>query len=298
MKLITHQIFSFLAIVEHGSLTAAADKLGINKSSVTEHLQQLEASLQVKLLNRTTRRQNLTPTGKKFYERCVELHHLSANTLEEISEGIVEASGKLCITAPNAIVNSLVAPAIGKLLTQSPKIEPELIVTDERLNLMERNIDLALTIGDLPDSSYIAKRITTFTENIFISTDLLDTYSEKPDELSVDHLPKELAYIMQKWERNTKKKLPELPSSLKDKFAVNNALAVDSIHAVRDLILNNVGIGLLPELFVKEEINAKKLTPLFPDSDAKEVPIYAVHPYGRKAPLAVKQMINTLLEQQ
>ena len=163
------QMSVFAHIVEAGSITAAAESLQLSKSVVSQHLKSLETDIGVALLKRTTRRQTLTTAGEKFYEQCRKLNDVANSAWTEAQDSLREPQGKVRITAPNALMGALVAPAIGELLSRYPKLEPELISSDSQLNLFEDNIDLAIRVGRSPQSNVKQRRIGEFRDVLCMS---------------------------------------------------------------------------------------------------------------------------------
>jgi DNA-binding transcriptional LysR family regulator len=148
---------TFVRIADEGSLTAAARALGSSLPAVVRSLAGYEASLGVRLFNRTTRRISLTEEGKQHLENC--RHVLAA--LEEseaaLSAGASEPAGHLTITAPVLFGQMHVAPAVTRFLKQHPKVRCSVVLLDRVVNLLEEGMDLGIRIGALEDSSLIAQ---------------------------------------------------------------------------------------------------------------------------------------------
>jgi len=153
------QMSVFAYIVETGSITAAAESLDLSKSVVSQHLKSLETELGIILLKRTTRRQALTSAGKHFYKSCKELNQVANHAWLEAQETLTVPQGHIRITAPNALMETLVTPVIGKLLQQYPKLELELISNDHHLDLLSAGIDLAIRVGASRESMLKQRRV-------------------------------------------------------------------------------------------------------------------------------------------
>lgn len=147
---------TFVRIVEAGSLTGAAERLGSSLTAVVRSLATLEQALGVRLLNRTTRRIALTDEGREYFERC---RHLLAE-LEEAENALTDRrltpSGRLAITAPVMFGRLHVAPMVTEFLAAYPEMRAELLLLDRVIDLLEEGIDLAIRIAPLPDSSLVA----------------------------------------------------------------------------------------------------------------------------------------------
>ncbi len=293
--LIANQIRIFLAIVESGSITAAANKLNMGKSGVSDALKYLESSLGVLLLVRTTRRQRLTPLGETFYRRCRALNDLSTATLEEVSEHLAEPIGPLRVTSPHAMTEYCVAPVLAELLEKFPRLVPELVIDDKRLDLIERNIDLALTVGEMPDSEFKARRVGTLKDILCASPEFLERHNlNPPTESTVDGL-QNLSYIANHWEgAEISHTLITRQGSKATTFHFNKVATVSTVNAVYALIKHGAGVGILPHFFLREKVDTGELVELLPNYEPHTSSIYAIHPYGSVPPLGVRTMIEAI----
>jgi len=150
---------TFAAIVDRGSLTAAADALGSSLPAVVRQLAALEAALGVRLLNRTTRRLSLTQDGRLYLERARRILADLDDADRMLGAEQVEPSGTLSVTAPVLFGQMHVAPAVTAFLQRHPRMRVNLLLLDRVVNLVEEGIDLAIRISHLPDSSLVAQTI-------------------------------------------------------------------------------------------------------------------------------------------
>ena len=125
------QMSIFAHIVEQGSVSAAANKLELSKSVLSQHLKALEQELGVVLIKRTTRRQMLTTAGEAFYQSCRDINNIASLAWEHAQEFQLEPIGRFRISAPTALMDILVTPVVAKLMKRYPKLKPELIRTNE-----------------------------------------------------------------------------------------------------------------------------------------------------------------------
>jgi DNA-binding transcriptional LysR family regulator len=149
----------FVCIVDAGSLTAAADALGVSAPSVVRTLAALESSLGVRLLNRTTRRSSLTDAGREYAERCRRVLAEVEAADAALSARRVEPSGRLRLTAPVVYGRSHLAPIVGEYIARHPAVEVELLLLDRVVDLVEEGLDAAVRISHLPESSLVATRV-------------------------------------------------------------------------------------------------------------------------------------------
>lgn len=149
----------FVRIVEKGSLTAAADALGMSAPSVVRALAALERGVGVRLMNRTTRRSSLSDEGREYYERCKRVLADVEEADAALTARRVEPRGRLRITAPVMYGRMHIAPAINDFLARHSGIEVELLLIDRVIDLVEEGVDAAIRIGHLPESTLVAKHI-------------------------------------------------------------------------------------------------------------------------------------------
>ncbi|NYT36819.1 LysR family transcriptional regulator [Allopusillimonas soli] len=152
----------FTRVVEANSFTLAADSLGLPRSTVTTTIQNLERNLQVRLLNRTTRRLSLTPDGASYYERCVRILadvEEAEASFRDVTRG---PQGRLRIDVPSSMGRLILVPALCEFHNKYPDIELALGMGDRPVNLVQEAVDCVIRVGELEDSSLVAKRIGTF----------------------------------------------------------------------------------------------------------------------------------------
>ncbi|WP_120499280.1 LysR family transcriptional regulator [Roseovarius sp. EL26] len=292
-SLVSNQVRIFLAIVDAGSITKAADALDMGKSGVSDALKQLETSLGTQLLIRTTRRQSLTAMGQKFYRRCREMKDRSNAALEEVSEHLAEPMGALRITGPHAMVECTIAPALSDLVARYPRIEPELIVDDQRLNLIKRNIDLAFSIGELPDSEFKAQRIGVAKDILCASPEFCKKHGLEPEKGLLPDMINTLPYVAHHWETTEAvHHLAPLGGGKPLVFNFRKVATVNSVNAVQALIKDGTGIGILPHFLLRNRLGTGEFVVLLPQFEPRATGIYAIHPFGIVPPLSVRAMID------
>lgn len=273
------QMSIFAHIVEAGSVSAAADKLNISKSVVSQHLKLLEKELGMILMKRTTRRQILTDVGERFYLKCKELNILANSAWDIASEYQLEPQGRFRITAPNALMDSLVVPVIADLMKTYPKLKPELICDDQHLDLIAHDIDIAIRIGSSHDSNIKQKRIGEFR-------DVLCGVSEKTNNIN------ELPYIANVWQ--AEKIIHQFHHTSGTSFIYTkhaNCIA-NSFHSCLSLIRSGAGIGIIPDFYLTEMEH--NLVNLMPEHTLPLNTVYTLTPFASYVPSIVKLCIHNL----
>ncbi|OED49581.1 hypothetical protein AB838_05835 [Rhodobacteraceae bacterium (ex Bugula neritina AB1)] len=281
-----------MAVVEAGSITAAAEKLALAKSSVSQSLKDLENSLGARLLNRTTRQQSLTRTGSKYYQACLKILSMAKEAEEEISNALEAPAGDLIITAPFSTVCRAVVPALKNIREHYPEVMPRLLIDDSRLDLISNKIDVAIRLGELPDSNYRTQTVGYLPTSLWVSLDYLDYYGFSRDGLGDPAQVAEYRYIAQNWQGNPiqhsyRKQDGNLASLVFDTCVYCNTAAV-----ARSLVKDGFGMAMLPDLVMTEFVDSKEVVRALPQLEQAPVRISAIHPYGDKAPLAVRRFIE------
>src|SRR5690349_11996049 len=154
-----NEIVVFAKVVETGSFTAAAEALGLPKSTVSRKVAQLEERLDARLLQRTTRKLSLTEIGRAYYERCQRIVADIAAAETLVGELQSAPRGLLRITAPVDFGELYLGDIVAEFLATTPEITIEAVIVDRILDLVDERVDLALRFGPLPDSTLVARRL-------------------------------------------------------------------------------------------------------------------------------------------
>ncbi len=166
----------FAAVAEAGSLSAAARNLGEPLTNVSRALAQLEARLSSTLIERTTRRMVLTDAGRDYLETCRSVIEQIEAAESRITGEAGDLSGTIAVTAPVAFGRMHVVPLVAAFLASFPRIDARLLLVDRVVDLIEEGIDVAVRIGELPDSALIAKRVGTLNMVVCASPGYLDRH--------------------------------------------------------------------------------------------------------------------------
>lgn len=154
------RIQTFLKVVESGSFSAAARATNSSISSVARQIQSLEQELGIRLLNRTTRSLSLTEPGRVFHDRVSAIARALFNAKSEASSFSEDVKGVLKVSLRVSTGPTFIVPALPRLLAQYPDLRLDVSLTDERIDLVANNIDVAVWMGDIPDSDLVARRLS------------------------------------------------------------------------------------------------------------------------------------------
>jgi DNA-binding transcriptional LysR family regulator len=285
-------IQAFIAVVDTGSFTAAADRLGAAKSAVSRRVSALEGRLGVQLLHRTTRVLNLTETGRSFYNHGTRI----LADLEEAEAAVQQEHGELRGTLRFALPLSFgVRHMCGPIATFSklhPKVRFDLDLNDRRVDLIEDNFDVALRIGRLTDSSLIARRLFDVHAVVCASPHYLSIHGapKTPADLA-DHQCLVYSNLIDpdKWEY-------EDSSGNKNAIKVNSTLSASSGDFLCNAAGHGMGLVIQPTFIASAAIRSGNLTPVLTDYTWPISPAYAMYPPTRHLSYRVRAFIDFLAE--
>jgi DNA-binding transcriptional LysR family regulator len=253
----------FVRIVDTGSLTAAAAECDLSPTMVGNHLQALEDRLGTRLLNRTTRRQSLTEFGKIYYDRCVEILGLVGDAEALALETQTVPKGRLRVTAPVTFGTELLMPALAEYGRLFPKVDLDVVITDAVVDLAEDGFEAAIRLGNLPDADLVARPLAPYQLTICAAPAYLAARGQpmKPEDLGRHDC---LAYnysSRSEW-RSVEAvwRITGADGEISIPFAAR--LQTDSAEGLRRAALAGMGIVMLPEIMVSEDIKSGRLVRL------------------------------------
>jgi DNA-binding transcriptional LysR family regulator len=274
------RLMIFACVAQKGSFTQAAEVLGITKSAVSQQIKKLENEMGIRVLNRTTRGVALTALGEKLLIRCqllqdqVELAYADIATAEE------NPSGRFAITYPHAIESIVVMPAIEQLCCEFPGLEPELVVSDSSLDLVENNLDVSIHAGELTDSSYRALPVGTIKE-IFCATPLFLNRNRAPK--TVEELMT-LCWVSTGWQQ-PKMSIFDVNSNEKTMIKLKQFARANTLPSALEMGLRHLGIMLMPDVTAKPLIKSGELIHIMDNITGPLWPVYTIHAYQADKPI-------------
>jgi DNA-binding transcriptional LysR family regulator len=265
----------FAKVVESSSFAAAARHFDMSPAMVSKHIRTLEERLGVRLLNRTTRRVSATEVGQNYYERCLRI--LNELKDAERAAGDLEAAprGLLRVTTSVSFGAHQLAPAIADYLVAYPDVSIDLSLHDNYVDLLEERIDLAIRLGQLSDSSLIAKKLYTVEMVLCASPGYLAANGtpQKPHDLSKHNCLIYTYAAPRAWTFTDANGKAEV-------IRISGRLSANSGDPLLALALKDTGILLGPDYLVANDLNAGRLVRLLPDYKTQETPVYAVYPHS------------------
>ena len=284
-----NRLVYFTTVVETGSFTAAADRLGVAKAVVSHQVGRLEGELGATLLQRTTRRVTATEEGRQFYDRAAIILREAEAAYGDIAQSAGRPTGTLRLTSSLDYGAKIVAPTIADYLRKYPKMKVEAIFDDAISNLVDEQIDLGIRIGWLADSSNQARRLGTLQQFVVAAPKLA---SGLPVDVS-PKLAKTLPWVgnaqlrgIGQWlfSREGETVLTEL----------NPVVTCNKTPAVQACVMAGIGLGIFPDFAVEDDIAAGRLVRVFAGWTLPSGGIHAVYPPARFRPAKVRAFVDLL----
>ena len=288
-----NKLLIFARIVEYKSFTKAAQVLGMDKSTISTKLSQLESHLGVRLLNRSTRTISLTEYGAKYYEYCKQVVETAEEADRFSSSFGADASGTLRISATNTFSQTLIEAAIKPFMDLHPMVSVDLVIEFRTTDFYKDNIDVALrlAIGPLQDSSLIATKVFTADLGLYCSPSFLKMNGAFNNVNQIDgsnflglNVPGNPRIILTKGTVSHKVPYKEL------RFKVNDGVVI------KEAAIAGLGIGFLPKHSASKAVKNKELVEIFSDWKIDPVSVYAVYPSREWMPEKLRVFLKYLKE--
>ena len=282
---------TFVRVVEAGSISKAAEQIGLAKSGVSRRLADLEERLGVRLINRTTRRSSLTEAGEDYYRGALRVLGDVAELDAAVASSQSQLEGTLRIAAPLSFGLCHLAPAIDYFLKQNPGLDIHVDFSDHHVDLVEQGMDMAIRISELDDSTLQARRICPVRILLCASPDYLEQHGTptRPEEL--EH-HKVLAYSLGGGPRvrirDAGGQVTVVPA--RSNMAANNG------DFMRDMALAGPGIVQSPSFIAWQALASGDLVSLLDDFQPPPLAAWAVYPRNRYLPMRARAFIDFLVE--
>lgn len=282
----------FAEVVETGSFTAAAARLGITKAVVSQQVAKLELEFETTLLTRTTRSVRPTEEGRVFYERCARILSEAQEAFDGLEGNHGVPTGTLRLTAPFDYGIAVVVPAIAEFNRRFPACGADVVVSDRTLDPVEKDIELAIRVGWLTDSSLRAKRIGSFQQVLVGGPALAAELREDagPDQIA------DLAFVANSILRDPLGWTFSRGATERRIVRLSAALCIDATLGVLEAVRAGAGVSILPDFAVQGDLASGRLVRLLPQWSLDAGGIYAVTPATRFRPARVTAFLNVLIE--
>jgi len=277
----------FVRVVETGSFSAVAREMNSTQPTISKNIAELESWLGAKLLNRSTRSLRLTETGTDYYERCVSILQDVEDAEQTVGHLQTQPRGTVRVGTVVAFGCLHLVPRLARFFREFPEIKVDVRLSDRVVDLVEEGIDVAIRMGNLADSTLIAKKLCS---SPFVTV-------ASPNYLKINGIPKHprelrdhnyLVYSDAGTRGETQFKDQDEPFYVK----VEGNLTTNNTEALRTALLAGIGISRTPRWLVGDAIEAGDLVPVLQEYQPDSMNIYAVYPPGRHLPSRVRSFLD------
>ncbi|GAB2617536.1 LysR family transcriptional regulator [Novilysobacter erysipheiresistens] len=283
----------FVKVIEHGSFIAAARSLRLPKTTVSRKVQELESRLGAQLLHRTTRKLGLTEAGNIYYEHCKRI----AQELDEAENAVGQLQGGprgwLRITAPYSMGIERIAPLLGEFHARHPEVRVEMLLSNEPLDLIDKEIDVALRVGSLPDSNLVARRLAVMRTQVYASPAYIERHGEP---LHPDDLQHHRTFGMQKMRRNGQFHWPLNDGAGLAEYRINPIMIANDPAGGRGALLCGEVLMLASDIMIKAYAEKGYVRRVLAGWTGPELELNALFPRGQVTSPKVRAFVDFLVE--
>lgn len=285
---------AFVQVVENGGISAAAQRLGVAKSAISERLSKLEETLHAKLLHRSPRGITLTDAGKRFYERARDVLSRLQQAVDEIGGGDAQSiSASLRITAPMTFGTQYVGPLLFAFMRANPALEITLELDDRYVDLLAGGFDLGIRIGRLHDSSLMARALASSGRVLCCSPDYAvrrGVPKTVADVAAHDCICYGNASVAPYWQF-------EKPGAAEpEQIVVRGRIHLNNGESMRDAAIAGLGLAALPRFIAAPALADGRLVEVLAKTPPTADTIYAVYPRTRYVNRGVRAIIDMLVD--
>ena len=280
----------FVKVVEQGSFARAAERLHMSTSAVSRHVAELEAHLDTRLLNRTTRRISLTESGQAYFDRALHLLADLEETEAAVSSSTVTPRGTIRLTCSTSFGVPHLAPAIGAFQARYPDVRFDISASSRFVDLVEEGLDLAIRIGDLGNPNLIARKIGSMRLITCASPEYLKRKGtpKHPDDLArhncftYEYAPEKNQWRFQDRQKN------------EIKVRIDGSVHANNGEMLAAIAVAGAGIALEPDFIVEPLLESGALVEILKNSRPTPYNIYAVYPSRRHLSAKVRTFVDFL----
>jgi DNA-binding transcriptional LysR family regulator len=282
----------FAEVVETGSFTAAAERLGITKAVVSQQVAKLEEAFETTLLVRTTRSVRPTDEGRGFYEHCARILSQAQEAFDGLEADDRAPTGMLRLTAPFDYGVAVVVPAIAEFHQRFPDCTADVVISDRTLDPVEKDIELAIRVGWLTDSNLLARRIGGFQQLLVGTPDLAARWGKRtqPEQLA------DLPFVANNVLRDPLGWTFTNSDGQQRSVRFSPTLVIDATLGVLEAVRAGAGMSVLPDYAVQADLVSGRLVRVLPAWSLESGGIYAVTPATRFRRARVNAFLKVLIE--
>jgi len=282
----------FVAVVDAGSFTRAAERLGITKAVVSQQVAQLEAEVGTTLLIRSTRKVLATEAGRQFHDRCVQILREAEEAFDELAQAAAVPRGTLRVAAPADYGTEVVVPVATDFAARYPQCHVSLLLGDAPVDLGSGAADISIRVGWLPDSSFQARRIGQFRQLLVAGQSLAARLKGVTSPADLTAMPFVANHALRE---------PLIWTFSRDgaesqTIRMTSGLSIDATPAVLRAVRGAGGLSVLPDFQVADLIAAGEVIHVLPDWHLPSGGIHTVYPAARFRPAKVQAFTSMLVD--
>ncbi|WXL25865.1 LysR substrate-binding domain-containing protein [Ectopseudomonas mendocina] len=282
---------AFARVVETGSFTKAAESLHMSKTSVTQLVQQLEARLRVRLLNRTTRKVNVTADGAAYYERVIRLLDDLDDAETSLSYAATQPRGRLRIDVPSPLARLVLIPALPEFYARYPDIQLDMGVSDRVVDIISENVDCVIRGGEIREQSMVARQVGSLQLGVYAAPAYLQRSGIPAHPGEVEHGSHRVVNFVSS---RTRQPMFYRLSRAGEQLSLQGrqALTVDDGNAYIAACVAGLGIAALPDYMARSHLDNGELVQLFTDWSLEPMPLYLAYPPNRHVSAKLRVFID------
>jgi DNA-binding transcriptional LysR family regulator len=283
---------AFIKVVEEGSFTAAARELRLPKTTISRKIRELEERLGAQLLHRTTRRLGLTEAGVIYFQHCKGI----AQTLADAEAAVTQLQGRprgtLRVTSSYSLMLSLVGPLLADFRKEFPEVQIDLVLSHQTLDLVKQEIDVALRMGNLPDSSMAARRLAVLPNRIYASPAYLERHGEP---LHPFDLRRHAALVTRVARRGGGYGWPMSNGGALESYEITPVIEADDPEILKAPLFAGAGLMMATDMIMQRHAAEGLVQPILHGWTGRSPELHAVFPKGNVQPPKLRAFIDFLV---
>ena len=283
----------FTEIVRAGGITHAAERLNIAPSAVSRRLKEIEARLGVQLMNRTTRQMSLTETGRTFLAHAERIIADVEEANNDITRAGGQVSGTIRFAAPLSFGLTYLGPILAQFMGRNDGVVLDIDLSDRRVDLVQEGYDLALRIGNLPDSSLRGRRVARVANVLAASPDFVERHGPLDSGTRFDGLPG----IVYSQVSQTGTWLYDTADGKEGRLRLKTVMMCNNGEMMRDAAIAGLGLIRVPSFIIREPLDDGRLVPLMTDHDWGGADIHLLWPPTRHLSARTRALIDHLADE-
>jgi DNA-binding transcriptional LysR family regulator len=289
-----NNLYFFAKVVDCGTYTAAAERLGMQTSKLSRRIGGLEKELGVRLLNRTTRKLSLTEAGKTLHRHCVALIAEAEAAKDAINRTLSSPRGLVRVSCPTGLLQGGVADVLVQYLATHPEVQVALEATNRPVDVVDEGVDIAIRVRPPPfDESDLVMRSFGPSDMILVGSPALVAAYGQPQALAdIARMPTLATGILGREHTWHFVDAESRPAEL----VHNPRLSANDFYTVRRAALRGVGVARLPALLARDDLSSGALVRLLPSLSSRSGVVHAVFPSRRGMVPAVRSLLDALSE--